>query len=60
MYIVGLGLVEMAISTNPGTKIYCNLYVNTMNTGPVSYICSKLITDTYEDKSLHCMLDGLL
>ena len=28
-YIVGLGLVEMAISTNPKPTIYRNLYGNT-------------------------------
>ena len=28
-YIVGFGLVEMAISTNPKPTIYCNLYENT-------------------------------
>ena len=29
-YIVGFGLVEMAISTNPKPAIYCNLYENTV------------------------------
>ena len=33
-YIVGLWLVEMAISTNQKPTIYCNLY---KNTGPASY-----------------------
>ena len=28
-YIAGFGLVEMAISTNPKSAIYCNLYENT-------------------------------
>ena len=32
-YIVGFGLVEMAISTNPKPTIYRNLYENT---GPAS------------------------
>ena len=27
-YIVGFGLIEMAISTNPKPAIYRNLYVN--------------------------------
>ena len=32
-YIVGFGLVEMAISTNPKPAIYRNLYENTARTG---------------------------
>ena len=29
VYIVGFGLVEMGISTNPKPTIYCSLYENT-------------------------------
>ena len=39
-YIVGLGLVEMAISTNPKPTIYRNLY---KNKGPGSVFSKTLI-----------------
>ena len=52
-YIVGLGLVEMAISTNPKPTIYRNLYGNT---GPAVYRASPLgagkqITSRHFDSS---------
>ena len=41
-YIVGFGLVEMAISTNPKPTIYRNLYENTR---PDSVSCSLEILE---------------
>ena len=38
-YIVGCGLVEMTISTNPKPTIYCNLYENTCPGGSGNIIC---------------------
>ena len=40
-YIVGFGLVEMAISTNPKPTIYRNLYENTAQAQNVWRISSK-------------------
>ena len=42
-YIVGFGLVEMAISTNPKPTIYCHLYENT-RPGAVCYFPSHFST----------------